>query len=581
MALDAADWTVGITGDIRWTGAGTATNVTVIELHRWLQDLADDAAASGDDILDITDNTPSERSTDNIITLINGYNIDDTAAEHIYDGSIIQSGGAVVYDGIVVIGNCTFLSVVQNGAFIGDGTGGTGEDFWNANSPSGFNPDAGAGISHRFMVKVRTGGADIDGRRLLGVTREFGFTYNEFPINGTANGNNVLAISQQTDLNNQTVVGTVATWDKFDNTEGYQLLDVVGDLTADEPYYSQWQVTGTGTLPASPTINQLYEYTKWLVRRGSTETLYGLDQSLTPFRGVTHEINVDTGGGSFNWTEPEEVSWGTGATAGVGQLLAVDDIDDTATTKMWIQLLSGVAPVDGLTITGATSGATNVVNVTVTSRLPVPLPFIGASTGSAIIGGYGVGIDPTDLTAADLLTDLGGNTRQPPNNVTFTVGGLAIGDRILVTRNDGGDIDKNQYLLSGTLSGAAVASVVVSTSIESDTPQVGVVRVVNDSGFDVFLPYSSWTGSTFTLTSTYAFNGADENDSATTGNNVYVGYIDRVATGTSESFTVVYNTNRSLFIRVRDGAEPIRTFQTTGTLGISGGTATAIRTSDA
>ena len=569
MALDAADWTVGITGDIRWTGAGTATNVTVIELHRWLQDLADDAAASGDDILDITDNTPSERSTDNIITLINGYNIDDTAAEHIFDGSIIQSGGAVVYDGIVVIGNCTFLSVVQDGLFITN-------DFWNANSPAGFNPDAGAGISHRFMVKVRTASADIDGRRLLGVTREFGFTYNEFPINGTANGNNVLAISQQADLNNTTVAGTVATWDKFDNTEGYQLLDVIGDLTPNEPYYSQWQVTGTGTLPTTPTINNLYEFTKWLTRQGSTSTLYGLDQALTPFRGITHEIDIDTPTGTF--VEPEEVSWGTGATAGVGQLLAIDSV--TAGTKMWIQLLSGVAPTDGLTITGV-STATADVNVTVLSRLPVPLPFLGASTGSAIIGGYGIGIDPTDLTAADLLTDLGGNTRQPPNNVTFTVSGLEIGDRILVTRNDGGDIDKNQYLLSGTLSGAAVASVVVSTGIESDTPQVGVVRVVNDSGFDVFLPYSSWTGSTFTLTSTYDFSGADENDSATTGNNVYVGYIDRVATGASESFTVVYNTNRSLFIRVRDGAEPIRTFQTTGTLGISGGTATAIRTSDA
>lgn len=566
------DFSVAVNGDIRYTG--TTTNYTVIEFHRWLQDLADDAAASGDDVLDITDNTPSERSTDNIITLINGYNIDDTASEHLYDGSIIQSGGDTTYDGIVVIGNCVFLQVVQDGAFITN-------DFWNANSPSGFNPDSGAGISHRFMVKVRDAGADIDGRRLLGVTREFGFTYAEFPINGTARGNNVLAISEQSDLNNQTAAGTVATWDQFTNTEGYQLLDVEGDLVADEPYYSQWTVTGGGSTPATPTINNLYEYTKWLIRQGSTQTLYGLDQSVVPFRGVTHEINVDTGGGSFNWTEPEEVSWGTGATAGVGQLLAVDDTDDDSTSKMWIQLLSGVAPTDGLTITGATSGASNDVDTTVLSRLPVPLPFIGSSTGSALIGGYGIGVDPTDLSAADLLTDLGANTRQPPNNVTFTVGGLEIGDRILVTRNDAGAPDKNQYSLNGTLSGAAVSAVVVSGSIESDTQQTGVVRVVNDSGFDVFLPYSSWTGSTFTLTGTYDFSGTDENDQATTANDVYVGYIDKVATATSESFTVVYNTNRDLFIRVRDGAEPIRTFETTGTLGSSGGTATAIRTSDA
>jgi len=37
-----------------------------------------------------------------------------------------------------------------------------------------------------------------------------------------------------------------------------------------------------------------------------------------------------------------------------------------------------------------------------------------------------------------------------------------------------------------------------------------------------------------------------------------------------------------LFIRVRDGAgTPIKTFETTGTLGSAGGSTTAIRTSDA
>jgi hypothetical protein len=62
MALDAGDWTVSVTGDIRWTGLGTATNVRVLELHRWLQDLADDAVATigTGDLVDITDETPSE-----------------------------------------------------------------------------------------------------------------------------------------------------------------------------------------------------------------------------------------------------------------------------------------------------------------------------------------------------------------------------------------------------------------------------------------------------------------------------------------------------------------------------------------
>jgi hypothetical protein len=47
-----------------------SSHYTVLELHRFLQDLADNASASGDDLLDITSSTPSERSTVNIITLL-------------------------------------------------------------------------------------------------------------------------------------------------------------------------------------------------------------------------------------------------------------------------------------------------------------------------------------------------------------------------------------------------------------------------------------------------------------------------------------------------------------------------------
>jgi len=557
------DFSVAANGDIRYTG--TTANYTVIAFHRWLQDLADQAAASGNDILDITDNTPSERATDNLITLINGYNIDQTASEHLFDGSIVQAGGDDIWDGIVNFGNAEFIEIMQNGALIAN-------DFWNVNTPSGFNADAGQGISHRFLVKTRTAGADIDGRRLLGMHHEFGQTYSEFSINGTARGNNVLALSWQDDLNNVTPAGTVATWDQFTNTQGYQLLNVTGSGT--NPFYSQWTVDGGGTTPAVPTINDLYEYAKWLVRRGSTSTVYGLAQATVPFRGITHEITVDTPTGNFDPVEP--VSW----SGGTGQMLAIDS--ETAGTKMWIQLLSGVAPTDGQVITGGTTSATVTVNVTVLDRRPVPIPFIGVSTGSALIGGYGIGVDPADLSASDLLTDLGGVTRTPPNNVTFSVSGLVSGeDRVLVTWGTGSDIDKDQLLLSGTLNGAAVASVVVSTAIPSDTPQVGVLRVVNDSGFDVRLPYSSWTGSTFTLTSTYNFSGVDEFDSATTGNFVYIAYIDKLAAAATESFTVVYAADRALWVRVRDGGvTPIKTFESPASLSGTGGSISAIRTTD-
>jgi len=573
---------VAANGDIRRVGGGSTVHTaapeyfTVIEFHRWLQDLADDAAAAGDDILDITDNTPSERSTDNIITLINGYNIDDDLAEYLYDGSIIQSAGAVIYDGIVNFGNASFIEVVQNGAYIAT-------DFWNSFSPSGFNADANAGISHRFLVKVRTGGSDIDGRRLLGMSHEFNNTYAEFPINGSARGNNVLALSEAGDLNNATADSSVSGWTSIvNNNEGYTLIDVTGDGTP-EPYYSNWDL-------GTQSKNDFYERLKWLVRRGSTETVYGLDQSTTPFRGITHEINVDTGGGSFNWTEPEAVSW----SGGTGQLIAVDDVDDTSTTKMWIQLLTGVAPTDGQVITGGSSGATNAVNTTVTTRV-VPVPFVGASTGSAIIGAYGLGIESADLTASDLMTDLTGTANPPPNNVTFTVSGLVSAeDYVIVGPRLSTALDKAQLGLNATLSAAAVGTIVCDSPIPSDTPSSGTIRVVNDSGYEVRVAYASFTGSTFTLSGTYDFSGTGATDSATAGNDVWISYIDSIAGGSQGdaiprqlSFTVVYNTDRDLFVRVRDGggapkgSTPIKTFEgNASTLTNTGGSIAAIRTSD-
>ncbi len=251
-AVNIADYSIATNGDIRYTG--TTTNNTVIEFHRWLGDLMDDALATGNDLLDITDATASERSTDNIITLKSPFNIDDTVSRHLYDGSIIQSNGDVIYEGLLVFAVVgTPLQIIQN-------TKPAYPNFWG----TGINADAANGISHRFMLKVRSAAADIDGRRLIGQTRAVGFTYSEFKINGTSRGNNVLALTYATDLNNATVEATIRGYTTVTNVEGYQLLDVNNDTTS-EPYYSQWN-------RAALTINQFYERHKWLHRESTVES---------------------------------------------------------------------------------------------------------------------------------------------------------------------------------------------------------------------------------------------------------------------------------------------------------------------
>jgi len=698
MAIED-DISVSANGDIRHV-SGTST-YTVIEFHRYLQGLADDAVASGDDLLDITGDTPSERSTDNIITLNAPYNIDDDLAEYLYDGSITQDGGDTVYSGLVVVGaveSGTELQIIQDNNIL--------TSYWGTD----LNADAASNILLRVMIKTRVDGANIDGKRLRVQARELGDKYAEFSLTAGL-GNSTAAIFTSADLNNQTSAGTISGW-TITNTEGFQLIDINGDGSTEE-YYSQWD-------PGTQSINDLYEYTKWIQRRGSSETIHGLNGQL--FRGITHQIPFDNEtGGPF--VEDEIVAWGTsfdydteaggpftegeylsfgsgavgklvylddngttgtmvvaiesgsgtvvnndpitgltsGATAlingtpndtsaagGRGVLLALDD--DGATGNLYIQLTGGTPPVNNLPIYGRTSDASCLVNGSPTTRT-ISAEFIGASTGSAIIGAYGIGVDTAALSASDQLFDLGNTLRVPPNNVTFTVGGLVSGeDRVLVGPESGGTFDFDQLTGATGQNASGAGTYVCNETIPSDTPTSGTIRVFNGDTYDR-VPYSSYATSTFTLTGTLPSDGAshvfdydgesggpftegetltfggggtakllkltDEgttgqmvvrmlsgadpinNDSITGGSSLatasvdtttnavdevggFISYIDKLAGSTEESYTCVYNANRSLFIRVRDGGgTPIKTFETTGTLTSAGGSTTAIRTSDA
>ena len=650
MAIVATDWAVdSSTKNITYIGdahgGASPSYATVIQFHRFLQGLADDATWVGDDEISISETNPSKRSTDNIITLVNSYNIDATASEHLYDGSVIQNAGADIYDGIVNFGNASVqIQIQQDGAVLAT-------DWWNF-SGAGLNPDAAQGISHRFMLPVRVGGTDTDGRRLLGTTRAYGNTFSEFPINGTSRGNNVLALKDAVDLNNATLIATVAaisdvfidrtistTTVSGVNNTGQAVLNVVsgavftaGDFiliagdddeyqinsisvnaltlnhnlaiatvgaealydlnmgftqidvdnnAANEDYYAHWS-KGVNS------INTFYERLKWLSRDGTLEYVFGIGGEL--FRGITHEFTVDTPTGTF--APVEAVSW----TGGTGQMLAVNS--PTAATKMWIQLLSGVAPTDGLVITGGISTATVAINVTVTDRSAlITTPFVGASTGSAIIGSYGLTLLTGDLSSADKVFDLTNTQITPPNNVTFTVSGLvATEDYVTVSPWDGTttDVDgnpalnKSQMALNTALATDNITAVVIGhangdvATIPSDTPSTGFVRVTDDKGLDRRLHYSSWTGTTFTIDTT---DGNEDflADEAAIGVNVYINYLDElIGAGTSLSYTGVYSVDRDVVVLVRDGgASPIKEFISSAVFGSANSTISAIRTSDA
>jgi len=615
---------------------------TVLELHRWLQDLADQQQASGDDLIDITTITPSARATDNIITLNTPFNIDDTAAQYLYNGSIeqVSATGAEMYSGLVVVGSVygtTTLQVVQN-----HGLYNTDSPFWG----TGINVDAANNILSRMLIKTRSGGVDIDQKKIRVYAREWGHTYAEFEVT-MGLGNSVAAIFTSQDLNNQTVVGTVATWTEISNTEGYQTIDLQNGDGA-QPYYSQWN-------KASYSINQLYERAKWLSRRGTASTLHGMDGEL--FRGPTLQFAYQTeANGPFVLNEV--LSWGCAFTYGsevggpftvgekltfgtsgaIGVLVALKDdgatgkmvvnvqsgtpantntitggtssataavssvptntgvngagrgvivaLNDTGTTgSIWIQQISGAAPVASMPIRGGTSDATAAINGAPTARSLSPV-FIGQSTGSAIIGAYGIGIEAADLTTNDKVFDLANTLRTPPNNVVFTVYGLVNGeDRVLVTNaGTGVNVDYDQLALGTTLvSGTATQVDVGIGNIPADTPQTGTLRIELDTGIYRFQAYNSHDNSRYFTITSADYSGTL---TATAANDVFLAYIDKLAGASSEQVTFKYSAPRTLFVRVRDGGtagdvKPIKTFETTAGLSSGGGSATAIRTDDA
>lgn len=267
------------------------------------------------------------------------------------------------------------------------------------------------------------------------------------------------------------------------------------------------------------------------------------------------------------------------ANGGAGILLALDD--DGTTGNHYIQLVNGAAPVNALPVRGLVSGATASLTSGPSSKT-IPKTFLGSYTGT-LIGAYGIGVLPANLTAVDTIQDLASATQIPPNNVTFTVSGLISGeDRVLVGPRSAGILQKDQDTLNGTLTHGVTTSVVMTTAIPVDTPAAGQIRIQDNNGVFTYQPYDSYTGSTYTLTA--AYSGSDGAD-ATTGNDVFIAYIDELATAASATFTTVYNNglgNRNLFVRVRDGgATPIKTFEAPATLGSAGGSVAAIRTSDA
>lgn len=482
-----AQYKVAAGGAITFVSGTDSFHVTWI--HRALQKIAWDFAISGDDEINLTKPNPStSEALGTIITLLDHttdfsvkYTVDATVMEQHFGGSVTYDGGLEEYGGLIVLGTVnlasTELEIIQNNTLL--------TSHWG----TGKNQTDSSTLL-RICVKTKTAGADIDGKRVIVKANEWYDTYAVWRTT-MGLGEKVAAINTSNDPQNNTLLATVQGYTGIVNTEGYQLLDIQQDGNP-QPFLSKWDYGANDN-------TKLNEKIKSLMVRGTSDTLYGLDGSFF-VGGPTFQAAVDTPGAG-TWVQNEVVTWTEASVSSSGVLMAADDMSDASTTAVWIHLLTGINPTDGTVISGAT--ASNAVNVTVTGYTPDPEHF-GTWTGTAWIGGYGIGFVAGNLGTNDSVTDLDGDILSPPNNVSISVSTNGATDpHVFLARKDGvlnaPDYTDNT-VGAGNTSGNSVF--VVTTAIDSETPPSGSILVLDTTGGATTyeeLEYSSWTGSTYTL----------------------------------------------------------------------------------
>jgi hypothetical protein len=153
-------------GNITVNSLAAQNKVTVLELHRWLQDLSDSVMCMGDDSLDITSRSPSSRVTDNSVLLNDGYYVENP--EYLTGGSLQQKDE--LWCGIQSIGQIEDTTVALiNGV--------------PAVRPGHVNQCVRAEEGDEIMVSTRT----------------YGQTYSEFTLT-PMQGTNYAALVESRDL---------------------------------------------------------------------------------------------------------------------------------------------------------------------------------------------------------------------------------------------------------------------------------------------------------------------------------------------------------------------------------------------
>lgn len=216
-----------------------------------------------------------------------------------------------------------------------------------------------------------------------------------------------------------------------------------------------------------------------------------------------------------------------------------------------------------------------------TGYVPAKSAPLGTFAGGKYFGAQGVWIEGMASGQSYQYTDSNGQIRSPYASIVIQVTSLGATDKVAIFRTSAGAIDKTMYT-SGAGNIQNNTTFVVQEDIAIDTPAAGSIRLVDFTDMsEARHTYTSWDGATKTFS---GLSPALTKDYVEGTDKAYVPFIDQVAGGATASKEVLYDSERTVLVRVRmyapGAGNSILPFETPGTVTSAGLSVAAIRTVD-
>lgn len=342
------DFNISVAGAITQTTAfvpGTSARYSTLDLHKWLQDLADNPTpdVANSDNVSILGLNPSELAGKRnaarpmALTLLNAFNINDATAQWFKFGSIEQNASEQLYTGLKVLGSLVTNSpiyIYQNGAKL--------TKYW---------ADADA-ANFQILVKAKASAADTSLKNITVYSRKYGQSYSHFDVDLSSGGEQAAALATSIDGNINAAVMTPAIAAGYFATAiggtggaSPKIALAFGDTTQDlGGGQGSLLHKGTMTLDGSTSLADAYQALMWACSEASTisfNAIPGWRYRVLP--GQTYAENISAPFGNFAGGKffVAQGWWLTGVMAGDSknyQLVSHTGVTETPPTSVSIQV---------------------------------------------------------------------------------------------------------------------------------------------------------------------------------------------------------------------------------------------------